>query len=257
MANETVTILILAGLAGLALLILITWLVRAVNRTDPAANAGLRGQNSPNWASSNWGETAIMFQTLQGIVQEQKQLARDFNRSLDRKIAIVRNVVKQIVEEHERLTQSQRQLEARLAEAQAAIAGAPLPKNTTAAAAQEPAKTPILQVLPDPRGDADSDGSDDLIDTWVGLEFRDVEIPEMTETPPEIPPNREAVRAVLNMGEAPDLTWENKGRESITAIRARAYKFHDAGMSVAQIAKELGVGKGEVRLMLNLREKAE
>jgi predicted transcriptional regulator len=33
------------------------------------------------------------------------------------------------------------------------------------------------------------------------------------------------------------------------------YEYHDAGMSVGEIAQELGIGKGEVRLVISLRQK--
>ena len=38
------------------------------------------------------------------------------------------------------------------------------------------------------------------------------------------------------------------------ALHARVYDYNDASMSVAQIAQELGIGKGEVRLILSLRK---
>jgi predicted transcriptional regulator len=32
------------------------------------------------------------------------------------------------------------------------------------------------------------------------------------------------------------------------------YEYNDAGMTVAEIAHEIGIGKGEVRLILSLRK---
>ena len=46
----------------------------------------------------------------------------------------------------------------------------------------------------------------------------------------------------------------NNGHTSPTPLQTRVYEYNDAGMTVAQIAKEMGVGKGEVRLILSLRK---
>ena len=37
-------------------------------------------------------------------------------------------------------------------------------------------------------------------------------------------------------------------------VQSRVYEYNDAGMSVAQISKAIGIGKGEVRLILSLRK---
>jgi hypothetical protein len=37
-------------------------------------------------------------------------------------------------------------------------------------------------------------------------------------------------------------------------LQRRVQEYADAGMSVPQISRELGIGKGEVRLILSLRE---
>ena len=76
---------------------------------------------------------------------------------------------------------------------------------------------------------------------------------------------REAFRALLNMDEtqsapkpvhpaAPPSTSGGNGRNALTPIQARVYEYHDAGMTISQIASELGVGKGEVRLILSIRK---
>ncbi len=40
--------------------------------------------------------------------------------------------------------------------------------------------------------------------------------------------------------------------QKLTPLQRRVLEYHEAGMGVTEIAQELGVGKGEVRLMLNL-----
>jgi hypothetical protein len=112
---------------------------------------------------------------------------------------------------------------------------------------------------------------DDLIDNWVGLEFVGEDSdPEVLDTPTTAAESdedaqaaRQAVQALLHMnppatpaqipeGATPD---SGNGRNRAASLRQRVFRYHDAGMSIAEIAQELGIGKGEVRLMLSLREK--
>ena len=51
-----------------------------------------------------------------------------------------------------------------------------------------------------------------------------------------------------------DAGRERNGGEYLTPIQQRVYEYSDAGMRVPEIARELGVGKGEVRLILSLRQ---
>ncbi len=44
----------------------------------------------------------------------------------------------------------------------------------------------------------------------------------------------------------------NNGAGGLGPIQQRVLEYKEAGMTEAQIAKELGIGKGEVRLMLSL-----
>ena len=46
----------------------------------------------------------------------------------------------------------------------------------------------------------------------------------------------------------------NGGHGNLTPVQRRVYEYSDAGMRVPEIARELGVGKGEVRLILSLRK---
>lgn len=47
-------------------------------------------------------------------------------------------------------------------------------------------------------------------------------------------------------------TSAGNGGGKRSPIQQRVVEYHDAGMSIAEIAQELGIGKGEVRLMLSL-----
>ncbi len=80
---------------------------------------------------------------------------------------------------------------------------------------------------------------------------------------------RNAFRALLNMDPQPifrpaapipplgpgspsDAPGDNGGVPKITPLQRRVLEYRNAGMDIAQIAKELGIGKGEVQLMLSL-----
>lgn len=79
---------------------------------------------------------------------------------------------------------------------------------------------------------------------------------------------REAFRALLDMEPAgavspsgpsappaPESSEANpngNGGKTMVALQKRILEYNEAGMSVADISRELGIGKGEIRLMLSL-----
>lgn len=201
----------------------------------------------------------------------------------------VRESVKQINEEVERLKEESVKL-ADLQQAQAQAQPAPVeqpvrkaPANVRQLSAytpppiEQPAppkeqERPALRVLAMPR---EPEIAGDVLDAWTGLDFAGDE-PEplgfdVPETEPEVPHDadaaRSAFRALLNL--APEEAVEKNsivpmprpktpntagnGRP-VPPLHARVYEYNDAGMNVAQIAQELGIGKGEVRLILSLRK---
>jgi len=135
-----------------------------------------------------------------------------------------------------------------------------------------------LQVLAEPEGPA---SSPDIIDNWVGLDFGGDEPDPLAFDVPELPPDkpedpeaaRDAFRALLDMGPGDDpgpaasvsassgarprRLGNGKDQAGPPSMQMRVYEYSDAGMSSAEIAKELGIGKGEVRLILSLREDKE
>ena len=75
---------------------------------------------------------------------------------------------------------------------------------------------------------------------------------------------RDAMRDLLNLQTVPEgnggttpssevLNSGGNGGRYLTPIQKRVYEYSDAGMRVPEIARELGVGKGEIRLILSLR----
>jgi len=225
---------------------------------------GFRGAGAGNPMVPSYSDMVIHFQTLRELVNEQKTLAREFNLSFERKVSTVRDVIRAFSEERERLAAAQIELRQLIDEARSELASLKSGGVPVAVVAQAPA---LSEPAPE------QEASEDLIDGWVGADFLAADEQPADEAAPEPlqpePPqqranSREAMDALLRMGEAaraggtihpfPDI---DEPRDRLSTVRARAYKFYDSGMSVTQIAKELGMGKGEVRLMLNLREKAE
>jgi gas vesicle protein len=108
----------------------------------------------------------------------------------------------------------------------------------------------------------------DFIDNWTGMDFgAHAPKPELAKIPtidePEDPESsREAFRALLSMQSTPnpdafinELISDTNGGQAITPMQRRVYEFSDSGMKVSEISRELGMGKGEVKLILNMRRK--
>lgn len=197
----------------------------------------------------------------------------------------MRDTVKQINDDVDRIKQEAARLAAqpppqplpqeqpvRKAPANVRQLSAYTPPPIEPAAPPKEQERPALRVLAMPRV---PDLAGDAIDSWTGLDFAGDE-PEplgfdVPEDEPEAPHDadaaRSAFRALLDL--APEQALEKNtivpmprakapaasgnGRP-IPPLHARVYEYNDAGMSVAQIAQELGIGKGEVRLILSLRK---
>jgi len=94
-------------------------------------------------------------------------------------------------------------------------------------------------------------------DTVIGDE--DDDEADTTIAPADAQAARDAFRALLNMPEQsggvpapPPRNGANGGANAST--REQVLEYARAGMGVADIARELGIGKGEVRLMLSLAQ---
>ncbi|MCX5756906.1 MAG: hypothetical protein NTU83_00055, partial [Candidatus Hydrogenedentes bacterium] len=194
----------------------------------------------------------------------QKTLARDFNKSVEQKAAMIRHVLEEVVVAADRLAKAQARLAQQLdrAEKRAASLDQHLATpNPDVAPPVDEEPEPMLQILAAPDESVPMTG---LLEGWKTFDapFDESASEDAFNVPQEVPQAprdperaRAAFRALLNMTE--DSSESGNGRRKTEALRARVHEYHDAGMSVAQIAQELGVGKGEVRLMLTLREKRE
>ncbi len=147
-------------------------------------------------------------------------------------------------------------------------------------ALEDPAHVPAppLHTLGD--SDSDSDPVDDLINSWAGAEFVGAEttpaaappVVEAPTAPEDAAAARDAFRMLLDIdsgssGEAapspnasperPPTTGGANGKPRLSPLQRRVYDYSDAGMKVGDIAKELGIGKGEIRLIQSLRKNKE
>ena len=282
---------IVAGWIGIGVAAIL--LVRLYLREMKARRAAVRGPKN------DLANMMILLQTMRDMLNEQKALARDFNRSVDSKVTIIRKVIRAVADEYKRLNETHRELRQMMQATQADLARirahatairaqrtrpkavAPLEMAASEAPAANglrealaepsPDAAPTLEVLAEPAG---SDSEDDLIDNWVGLDFAGdepnpyaFEVPEEAPEAPEDPETaREAFRRLLNVSNEASQGNSTKqddsaspeksnGRNRSDAVRARVLEYSDAGMSVSEIARELGLGKGEVRLILNIGAK--
>lgn len=257
-----ITLLTLA--AGLA-----AFLIRDLNRRNAA----------PPHASTDLTNMTILFHTMRDVVAQQKQLAADFNRSLDRRVNEIKKVVELIRKERELLRQSRAQLNDLVQRAnalEAALKAQPSSGPSADPATPAPSSSARAPVVEAPAETEDIVvPEDDLIEHWTGLDFSDVEEEdeddEYSEPVPEpIAPEdaeaaRDAFRTLLNLNAADeqppaeaapaDQAHAGNGRDRMNNIERLVYEYSDAGMRVPDIARELGIGKGEVRLIQSLRKK--
>ncbi len=269
----------------------------------------------PAHAQTDSANMTILFSTMRDVLSEQKDLARQFNQALNKRIGEVREVVDVVREEREimresrhelmRLLDKARELHDQIIQASDSVTtAAPLTDSKPIGKAVAETPTPRFSSVPlvstetppDALAPPSALSSDpdipsvipvpekspepDLIDHWAGLDFgegrelpSDHEVVEEVEAP--IAPEdaaaaRDAFRTLLNLGgtpvqpaQAPEVIPQEappverasaNGKEDISPVQQRVYEYSDAGMRVPDIARELGVGKGEVRLMLSLRK---
>ncbi len=286
------TILLAAGLLFVALIFAGLILVFSLFVTR-----GPRGAAQGPHAQTDLANMMILFQTMRDVVQEQKQLARQFNASLDKKFALLRGMVEAARREREELLKAQQGLrgliEAARGEFDRHAAQGP-PPLSSAPSTPPPISAPAASVAPPtpevgrartPAAEADAHEShfdvvaelreetEDLIDAWAGLDFGgddpepdEVDAPDETPSEPEDPAAaRDAFRKLLNIessmrsvGSGPSSSADSSrgnGQLGISPLHRRVYEYADAGMSEGDIARELGVGKGEVRMIISLRAK--
>jgi hypothetical protein len=278
------------------------------------------GRPAGGASKSDLANMMILLQTMRDLLDQQKALARDFNKNFEKKVLVIRKVIDEIVQERERLTKMRTELAA-MAEttrsdlvrirAHASIhrkhaphqtvrdieeamepgrpvepESRPVPERERPPAAIAPAPPPPVRTpVPAPETAPAVDEEDDEKSTVralmkdylsIGQEEKDpydFEVPEKTPEAPEDPEaSREAFRKLLKLGgdrPAPEGDDDDdmeadtppadsgKARGRSNLMRGRVAEYRDAGMSVTELARELGLGKGEVRLILSIRDQQQ
>lgn len=237
-------------------------------------------------------DMTILFQTMRDIIKQQKELARDFNHRLDTKMSVVKQVLTQGIDRNKDLYEKQQALTQQLEEARQQLQSlqrqiillrdtgetVPRPKSESRIPAHEPVQEiPVRQAPSVPMDDmrtgpsrlpaAFADWADFDLETESAEPAPEEEPVQAPEAPGDAQAARNAFRALLDLDPhpaywaadeaepkaAPGGSGGNGGSgQKLTPLQRRVLEYHGAGMGVAEIAQELGVGKGEVRLMLNL-----
>lgn len=265
----------LAGGVSIAVALILTFYVVARSRR--------RGLHSPARArQTDLASMMILLQTMRDLLEQQKGLARQINENIDRKIAHIRETVDAALKEAERIraiveetAQRARGIANPHGVEHAAESGRRHSELHAPSSGMGQVSRPIekeaegsqIEIIAQP---VQPGAEESILDNWIGLELAEEEgdparfdVPEQApEAPDDAAAAREAFRALLSMEEvhpaipagvgAPDREGGN-GRRRSTPLQARVCEYRDAGMSVTQIARELGIGKGEVRLILSLR----
>jgi hypothetical protein len=269
------------GIAVLGALFLAAWIIvfMLVYRQDRLASG--RQQRTTRTDLANM---MILLQTMRDLLEQQKGLARQFNAVLEKKAAAFRQQIEVAMAEIEEIRQALRALRAGVAPARELPRGDVPPTanlaSTSEAPKPEPPKRPVLlemerpalRVLATPKENAPSQA---VLDGWVGLDFGPDTPDPLTHDVPDVTPQRpadaetarEAFRTLLNREDhaskpprpqaGPQLgprLGSGNGRDQLTPLQASVYEYSDAGMSTTEIAQELGIGRGEVRLILGLRK---
>ena len=233
----------------------------------------------------------ILLQTMRDLLDQQKHLARQLNASLDKKVTFIRESVDAATKDLAELRAGIQQAATLAQHAQRPPSGATdteRPNGRDSALPDTPKKAPHLSVI-EATAEEDTDerpalqllalpkeppAQDDIIESWVGLDFGGDEPDPLAFDVPDSPPDkpedaeaaREAFRALLNLNDNPVTETRPSGRstagsargggngKTVQPLHASVYEYNDAGMTVAQIAQEIGIGKGEVRLILSLRK---
>jgi len=239
--------------------------------------------------NSDIANTRIMFQMMRDILEQQKDLARQLTVSLDNKIDYIKSAVDTSVDDLNQMRETARQLAVHLLEMRNELAEfeARMPNAGMAAANNNPAKAENTTIAHETAGmestesletklealarPALSEPPDGILEKWTGLDFGGLppeEEPETYEEAPKKPHDaesaREAFRALLNLeseaaakSSVQKKTSRKDEKTAKTPLQSLVYEYSDAGMDVAKISRSLGLGKGEVRLILNLRKDKE
>ncbi len=233
---------------GMAVISLFSFILLVVVYWKRERNAAARLQKTRD----DIGDIADIFRTMRDILDQQKQHAREFNEEIDAKMAVVKQVLSQSLDRNEELYERQRLLSREL--------------DTTALEL----KSMHHQI----------EELDQMVQNGRAMgrrKLRDAQQSIAGPPVPEAPANpekaRNAFRALLEMKESEEQeTQQQQANDTGTAVVAdksatdatmettpstlKQIEMYSAeGMSVSEIADKLGIGKGEVQMMLSLKNR--
>ena len=264
---------------------------------------------SPAHTQTDLTNMMILFQTMRDILSQQKDLAREFNISIDKKVNEVRKLIESSGSVRTDLERAKREISALSTQTRKELASLErriMQVDGKAAAGTDPSvaddedfeteSVEAASALEDPPAEVEEvPGApvatqnatlpldalpreigaveDEFVSKWSGLDVDTEEDEEFEDEEPDADPmevaedaaqTRDALRDLLNLqtesgsnGDGPSssdvLNSGGNGGRYLTPIQKRVYEYSDAGMRVPEIARELGVGKGEIRLILSLR----
>jgi len=236
-----------------------------------------RFSGSSSHHDSDLTNMMLLFQTMRDTLEQQKQLAQDFNASVDQKVGEIKKHIESTENMSDTVQKAEKELDTILTQAREELDSLRrrmdyLAEQTSGGALPQPEKKASPENGATNGHNADTKNGDkgplrsiaepkeepkkNLIDQWVGLDIgaqEDDEWEEEVASPEEDSESgREAFRSLLNMQSTEPVDEESQS--TVPPIQQRVYEYADAGMRVPEISRELGIGKGEVRLILSLRQ---
>ncbi len=280
--------IVMSALIGLALIAMACFLLLIVLYNRNERKQRLRLEQT----KADIADMALLFETMRSVITQQKALAKEFNQELEKKVSQVKQVLAQSMAKNERLYEQQQDLAKQLLESktdlqrlqrqithiqerpipvspQAPVLDPPTsvpPKAGPPPAPRQEEEPPVKTPVPPPAPATVSLPS--AFADWGGFELAETPEPVALEVKPEkisepkedSETARAAFRALLDLipanqpsVTAPPPSEPPSGDGKMTrSLQQRVIEYSEAGMSIPDIARELGVGKGEVRLMLSL-----
>jgi hypothetical protein len=182
-----------------------------------------------------------LFQTMRGVVEQQKQLAATFNEDIDKKMQMVKQVLAQSLSRNEELYEHQRLLMRELETASLEIKSIQRQIGELDEVAQSGRTFERSRRFSADRSHAER-------------------IPEAPSNPEKA---RDAFRLLLetkkhedenSLFSRGDESGDIEKQQGVPSLQRQVEELHGSGMNISEIADKLGIGRGEVRLLLSLKE---
>lgn len=219
-------------------------------------------------------ELAMIFQTLRDVVSEQKMLAKDFNENLEEKIGVVKKMVSdarcKLAEIEESITKCSKRVQdveeelevinskmGKLMELLNMIESR-VYKNITES---ENVLLEIRERIRTAKGNQGVDNTEEdssRSNAEQIVEEKGVEKEDKTKVSDEEALHISEELDLLKTAYSDILGFEKKDNEEelrkfdLTPVQKIVLEYHKSGMTTSEIAKELGITKGEVRLILSV-----